>query len=117
VPAFVDRRLRAQRPEGLPHVLGHRSGFFPEGKVSASRELRKPDKIEVSLQQTLGRLEGQHLIGKVDGAGWNTDSCFEDWVVVDAAIESSARANSVGYQVDHHVREHLIPGENGSTPA
>ena len=85
--------------------------------MSAVRELLKPDKLEVSLQQTLGRFESQHLTRKVDDAGWNTDSSFEDWIVVAAAIEPNARASDVGYQVDHHVREHLIPGEYGFTAA
>ena len=72
--------------------------------MAAFSELREAQEIEISLQHTLGGFEAQHLTRQVDDAGWNTDFSLENWVVVEAAIEPNACADSVGYEGDRFCR-------------
>src|SRR5882672_7664481 len=80
---LVDRCQCAQRPEKLPHVLYHRAGLFPEGKMASLVQLREAHQVEISLHQTPGRFEVQRLT-RINDASWSADSAGEDWVVVEA---------------------------------
>ena len=73
-------------------------------------------KFRSTLNHTLGRFETQQLTRRINDASWNAYSAGEDWVVVEAAIEPNACADSVGYQVDHHVSEHMVFREYRFSP-